>query len=79
MFMEALDSIGKLTDPFFGTVDPDSTVDLTFNLSKGETSDRGPWNMPPNFEYIEDPKPQGDEPGDIVNPDDEKPLPLAAQ
>lgn len=79
MFMEALDSIGKLTDPFFGTIDPDSTVSLAFNLSTGKTSDRGPWNMPPNFEYIEEPKPKGAEPDTIVNADDEKAVPLAAQ
>ena len=78
MFMEALDSIGKLDDPFFGTIDPDSTVDLTFNLSKGKTDSRGPWNEEPNFKYDKDPKPHGKEPMKVVNPDDEK-LSLAAE
>jgi Mn-containing catalase len=77
MFMTALDSIGKLDDPFFGTVDPDSTVDLVFNLSKGKTDKRGPWNEEP-FEFVQDPQPQGQEPKDVVNADDEK-MPLAAE
>ena len=34
MFMKALESLGKLTDPNFGYVEPDETVDLYFNLSK---------------------------------------------
>jgi Mn-containing catalase len=34
MFMKALESMGKLTDPYFGNVRPDETVDLYFNLSK---------------------------------------------
>ena len=79
MFMQALSSIGKLTDPFFGTVDPDSTVDLTFNLSKGTTSTRGPWNQEPTFRYVDNPSPRGQEPGNPVNADDEKALPLAAE
>jgi Mn-containing catalase len=28
MFMKALDSMGKLTEPFFGNVQPDETVDI---------------------------------------------------
>lgn len=60
MFMEALRALGKLTDPFFGNVPPDSTVNLYFNLSQGEDL-RGPWNTEPAFQYIEDPKPQGDD------------------
>ncbi len=78
MFMEALHSIGKLTDPFFGNVDPDSTVDLTFNLSKGAIDSRGPWNEEPNFKYDPNPKPHGQEPKEVINADDEK-LPLAAE
>ncbi len=35
--------------------------------------------MEPNFEYIEDPQPKGQEPMQVVNADDEKPLPLAAE
>ncbi len=56
MFMKALESLGKLTDPFFGNVQPDKTVNLYFNLSSdGAADQRGPWNQPPEFEYIEDP------------------------
>lgn len=70
MFMKALDSMGKLDDPFFGNIQPDDTVNLVFNLSKGDDY-RGPWNEDP-FEYISDPKPQGGMPPKPVNPDDEK-------
>jgi Mn-containing catalase len=66
MFMKALDSLGKLTDPFFGNIQPDETVDLYFNLSsdgKEKTltptnqgsDERGPWNSEPNFKYIANP------------------------
>ncbi|MGB3238830.1 MAG: manganese catalase family protein [Geitlerinemataceae cyanobacterium] len=59
MFMEALDSLGKLTDPFFGNVQPDETVDIYYNLSThgdGNGKDeRGPWNSDENFRYIADP------------------------
>src|SRR5689334_536338 len=34
MFMAALAKMGKLDDPYFGTIPPDDTVKLTFNLSK---------------------------------------------
>jgi Mn-containing catalase len=34
MFMKALDALGKLTDPMFGNIKSDETVDLYFNLSK---------------------------------------------
>lgn len=70
MFMKALDAMGKLDDPFFGNIQPDDTVNLVFNLSKGDDF-RGPWNEDP-FEYISDPKPQGGMPPAPVNPDDEK-------
>src|SRR6202030_3870715 len=33
MFMKALESLGKLSEPNFGYVKPDETVDLYFNLS----------------------------------------------
>jgi Mn-containing catalase len=69
MFMKALDSLGKLTDPLFGGVAPDDTVDLYFNFSKSAADQRGPWNKPP-FEYIADPKAQGSEPK-VKNADDE--------
>jgi Mn-containing catalase len=66
MFMKALESLGKLTDPFFGNIQPDETVNLYFNLSsdgQGESiaptnngsDERGPWNSEPNFEYIANP------------------------
>jgi len=77
MFMTALDKMGKLDDPFFGTVQPDETVDLVFNLSKGEDF-RGPWNQKPLFRYEENPKPSGGFPAGPVNPDDEK-VKLAAE
>ncbi len=55
MFMKALDSLGKLTDPFFGNIHPDSTVDLYYNLSTDGKSERGPWNSEPDFRYIANP------------------------
>ena len=70
MFMKALDAMGKLDDPFFGNIPPDDTVKLVFNLSKGEDK-RGPWNEEPDFEYIEQPEPNGGMPMPPVNPDDE--------
>ncbi len=70
MFMKALDSMGKLDDPFFGNVQPDETVNVVFNLSKGEDF-RGPWNDG-QFKYVSDPKPAGGVPPAPVNSDDEK-------
>ncbi|QYX31606.1 manganese catalase family protein [Sphaerospermopsis torques-reginae] len=57
MFMKALDSLGKLTDPIFGNVQPDETVSLYYNLSKNgtEPDQRGPWNSEPTFNYIANP------------------------
>jgi Mn-containing catalase len=55
MFMKALDSMGKLTDPFFGNVQPDETVDIYYNFSQGEGDERGPWNEEPDFRYVADP------------------------
>ena len=55
MFMEALQSLGKLTDPFFGNVQPDETVDIYYNLSTNGKDERGPWNSDENFNYIADP------------------------
>jgi Mn-containing catalase len=71
MFMQALKKMEKLDDPMFGTIQPDETVDLAFNLSKGQDR-RGPWNESPRFQYIEDPEPRGGFPPSPVNPDDEK-------
>ncbi len=55
MFMKALDSLGKLTDPMFGTIQPDETVDLYYNLSSNGKDERGPWNSEPTFRYVADP------------------------
>jgi len=77
MFMAALDKMGKLTDPMFGTIKPDETVDLVFNLSKGDDH-RGPWNSKPLFRFEDDPKPTGGLPPGPVNPDDEE-VKLAAE
>ncbi|MEG3907644.1 MULTISPECIES: manganese catalase family protein [unclassified Microcoleus] len=59
MFMKALESLGKLTDPMFGNIPPDNTVDLYFNLSTNGKDERGPWNSEPTFKYIADPAPKG--------------------
>jgi len=80
MFMKALESLGKLTEPNFGNVKPDETVDLYFNLSKdGQLDARGPWNSEPAFKYVNDPTPQGSEPVQVNNPDDERRTPRAAE
>ena len=55
MFMKALDSLGKLDQPLFGDVAPDETVNLYFNLSKGEGDQRGPWNE--DLTFVDNPKP----------------------
>jgi Mn-containing catalase len=70
MFMKALDAMGKLDDPMFGTIPPDDTVKLVFNLSQGADA-RGPWNEGPDFDYVANPEPMGGMPPDPVNPDDE--------
>jgi Mn-containing catalase len=69
MFMKALDAMGK-HDPFFGNIEPDDTVKLVFNLSRGDDK-RGPWNEEPDFDYVEDPQPEGGPPPPPVNADDE--------
>lgn len=58
MFMKALDSLGKLTDPMFGNIQPDETVDLYYNLSSNGKDERGPWNSEPDFKYIAEPMKQ---------------------
>ncbi len=70
MFMKALDSMGKLDDPFFGNIAPDDTVKLVFNLSQGDDQ-RGPWNEEPDFDYVADPQPHGGMPPPPLNADDE--------
>jgi Mn-containing catalase len=69
MFMKALDSLGKLDDPFFGTIQPDDTVEIVYNLSQGEDA-RGAWNEAP-FKYVANPDATGKLPGNPINPDDE--------
>jgi Mn-containing catalase len=55
--MTALESLGKLTDPLFGNVQPDETVYLYYNLSTNgnEEEQRGPWNSEPTFNYVANP------------------------
>lgn len=57
MFMKALESLGKLTDPLFGNIQPDETVALYYNLSTNGNGhdERGPWNSEPTFKYIANP------------------------
>ncbi len=56
MFMEALRSINGLTEPLFGDLKPNPSVNLYFNLSSGAGAERrGPWNSEPAFQYIADP------------------------
>lgn len=56
MFMEALSTVNGLTDPIFGDLKPDETVNLYFNLSGGPDADqRGPWNSEPAFQYVANP------------------------
>ena len=72
MFMQALNKLGKLTDPIFGNVAPDETVDIYYDLSKNGLDERGPWNQEPRFRYEANPQPRGGMPPAPVNPDDEK-------
>jgi Mn-containing catalase len=60
MFMKALDSLGKLDDPFFGNIQPDDTVDIYYNLSSNGKDERGPWNSDENFNYVAEPFPSGE-------------------
>ncbi len=60
MFMKALDSLGKLDDPFFGNIQPDETVDIYYNLSSNGKDERGPWNSDENFRYVAQPSAQGE-------------------
>ncbi len=72
MFMQALDKLGYLTDPIFGNIPPDETVDIYLNMSQGEPDLRGPWNEEPRFRYVPDPKPHGNVPPNPTNPHDER-------
>jgi manganese catalase len=55
MFMKALESVGKLTEPIFGNVKPDETVKVYYHLSSNGAAQRGPWNQEPEFTYVADP------------------------
>ncbi|MDT7953912.1 MAG: manganese catalase family protein, partial [Acetobacteraceae bacterium] len=56
MFMAALQSLNKLTEPLFGDLKPDDSVNIYFNMSSGPGADqRGPWNSEPAFQYVADP------------------------
>jgi Mn-containing catalase len=55
MFMEALKSLGKLTDPFFGNINPDETVNVYYHMSMNGKEIRGPWNSEPTFQYVANP------------------------
>ncbi len=56
MFMEALRSMNKLTEPLFGDLKPDESVNVYFNMSSGPDADlRGPWNSEPAFKYVANP------------------------
>ena len=55
MFMKALDSLNKLTEPTFGNVKPDETVNIYYHLSSNGAPQRGPWNQEPEFTFIADP------------------------
>ncbi|MDQ2840547.1 MAG: manganese catalase family protein [Acidobacteriota bacterium] len=55
MFMQALNQLGKLNDPFFGEIAPDDTVKIYYNMSSNGADQRGPWNTEPNFKYVADP------------------------
>ncbi len=61
MFMEALNYLGKLTDPFFGNIAPDDTVKIYYNMSSNGRDERGPWNLEPNFRYVAEPLKRSDE------------------
>ncbi len=57
MFMAALKSMNKLDEPLFGSLKPDDTVNVYYNLSSSVngSSERGPWNSEPAFKYVQDP------------------------
>ena len=59
MFMDALKSMDKLDKPLFGDLQPDDTVDLTFNLSQSmdpKNDQPAPWiKADTKLKYIADP------------------------
>lgn len=67
MFMEALSSMGKLNEAYFGSIPPDDTVHVYYNMSSnGQPDERGPWNSEPAFRYVANPlerRPAQENPG----------------
>ncbi len=61
MFMKALESMNKLSDPLFGDLKPDETVNVYYNMSSrmDGSDERGPWNSEPTFKYVADPLKEG--------------------
>jgi Mn-containing catalase len=62
MFMAALNQMGKLDDRMFGTVQPDDTVNVVFDLSQSDDHG-GPWNQGTIYngqqiQYVADPQPK---------------------
>jgi len=55
MFMAALESVGKLTEPLFGNVKPDESVNVYYHLSANGAPVRGPWNKEPEFKFVAEP------------------------
>ena len=56
MFMETLKSVDRATGPSFGDFEPDSSVDVYFNVSSGSGAVlRGPWNSDPAFQCASNP------------------------
>lgn len=83
MFMTALDRLGKLDVPLFGTVPPDETVDIYFNMSKlggKDAEEPGPALVGAGMRITGAPESliTLGEPPPFTNPDDEKPQGTAA-
>jgi Mn-containing catalase len=67
MFMEALKSMDKLDQALFGSLKPDDTVNVYYNLSTpmDGPAKRGPWNSEPEFKFVPDPLQQRKSKGKI--------------
>lgn len=58
MFIMTLQSLNKLSDPLFGSLQPDDTVNVYYNLSTGPGNPvRAPWNSEPAFHFVANPGP----------------------
>ena len=71
MFMKALEFDGQTDRSDVWEHSARRHGEVGFQLISGRGR-RGPWNEGPEFEYVEDPQPQGGLPPDPVNPDDER-------